>query len=139
MAEYIFLSTYQNHPVRVRMGWSRCLQRYYVLVEYTTRNAVPIYSHDEDPDVSRYTDLGYFVKKLIGLGLSVPKAAVRGLISAPLRDGTAVNAHGALRVMQGNWKKPLAREHQSVARISNRPDGSDGAPSTRVRGKKFIE
>lgn len=86
MSEYVFLSTYQDRPARVRMGWSRSSQRYYLLVERMESAKTPIYDWEKDPDVSRYTDLTYFVKKLIRLGLTVPKAAVRGLAIAPWRD-----------------------------------------------------
>jgi hypothetical protein len=73
MAEYVFATSYQGRPVRVRMGWSRALQRYYVLVEYTERNQAPVYDHDADPDVTRYTELGYFVKKLGQSGADRPQ------------------------------------------------------------------
>lgn len=105
MSEYQFVSTYQSRPVHVRMGWSRALQRHYLIIQYTDGNEGMVYSHADDPDVSRYTELGYFVKKLIGLGLAVPKAAVRGLTTAPWRDGTAIRAHDAQRFMRDTWRK----------------------------------
>lgn len=85
--EYVFVTTHQGRPVRVRIGWCRAYQRHYLVVEYTERNEVPLYDYEADRQVSRYTPLNYFIKKLIQLGLSVPKAPVRGLSSAPWQDG----------------------------------------------------
>jgi len=105
MAEYRFGGSYQGQPVQVRMGWSRALQRYYLKVEYAERDQAPVYDHADDPNVTRYTELGYFVKKLVSLGLTVPKAAVRGLAAAPWRDGTSMRANGAASVTRNTWKR----------------------------------
>lgn len=110
MSEYRFLSTYHGRPVHVCIGWSRSLQRHYLAVHYADGNESKVYSHEDDPRVSRYTELGYFVKKLIGFGLTVPKAAVRGLAIAPWRDGTAINAHGAQRVMRDARRRPSSAD-----------------------------
>lgn len=104
VSEYVFLSSYQGRPVRVRFGWRRSSQRYYLLVEFTERAGAPIYCNEADPKVSRYTPLDYFLRKLVGLGVAVPKTAVRGLTLAPLRDGTMASS-GASQTMRGRWKR----------------------------------
>lgn len=131
MAEYVFATSYQGCPVRVRMGWSRSLQRYYLLVEYTERNQAPVYDHRGDPDVTRYTTLRYFVRKLVSLGLTIPKAAVRGLAAAPWRDGTATHAHGAQRVTRDSWKKPMSADKrgQVIRARASRSGGCERAPA----------
>lgn len=95
MAEFVFLSAHQGRPVRVHMGWNRALQRYSLLVEYTERREAPVYNRVDDPNVSRDTEFAYFVKRVVSLGLTVPKAAVHGLTIAPWRDGTTVSTSGA--------------------------------------------
>jgi len=103
MNEFVFSARYQEQPVRVRIGWDRPLQSYFLHVEYTGHKDQLAYSSTHDPAVSRYTELSYFIKKALEMGMRVPRAAVHGLTLAPLHDGTAKSANGSRRVTREDW------------------------------------
>lgn len=96
MTEYVFTASYQGSPVHVRIGWNRAMQSHYLYVVPSHGNASAVYVSDSDPEVTRYTELTYFVRKALVMGLRVPKAVVRGLVMAPLHDGTTMKASGPL-------------------------------------------
>lgn len=96
MCDFKFSTTYEERPVWVRMGWNRARQAYFLAIEYADRKEVPVYSSDRDPDVTRYTTVSHYVRKLLTFGLTVPRNALRTLMLAPYRDGTV------LATRQGN-------------------------------------
>ena len=82
--EALFQATYRQRPISIRMGWDRALQCHYLAVDYADGKREPLYRSDDDANVSRYTDLTYFLRYLLSLGVRIPREAVRAVSAAPL-------------------------------------------------------
>jgi hypothetical protein len=88
--EAVFRDRYRGRSIEVHLGWDRALQRHYLQVQYADGKCESVYCSDEDVNVTRYTDLTYFLRYLLQLGVHIPRDAVRAVSTAPMRSfGTA--------------------------------------------------
>ncbi|MGY2491967.1 hypothetical protein [Cupriavidus sp. CP313] len=80
MTRHIHASAYQRRPVEIRLGWDSAKQYHTLCVGHAEPPEAPrlaVYSHLTDPQVTRYSDLVYYLRKLASLGLSIPKRMTR--------------------------------------------------------------
>lgn len=82
--EAFFKSHHRNRQIEIRMGWDRAMQRHYLTIDFADGKRESVYRSDEDPNVSRYTDLTYYLRYLLSLGVRIPRDAVRAVSAAPL-------------------------------------------------------
>lgn len=105
--EAVFRDSYRQRPIAIRIGWDRALQRHYLAIDYANGKCERLYHSDDDPNVTRYTDLTYFLRYLLSLGVRIPKEAVRAVSAAPLwnfaseRPNSGRSRHGASRYARG--------------------------------------
>ena len=103
--EAAFRAEHRRRPIAIRMGWDRALQQHYLAIDFADGKREPVYRSEDDPNVSRYTDLTHFLRYLLSLGVRIPKEAVRAVSAAPLWRLTPATSEDSSRMRETRYAK----------------------------------